>query len=154
MTLEELEKKVRILEDKESIKELHREYLFHISNLDIDKALDCFIEEVEVEVANYGRLKGKKLVGPFFREIIYQNVLQSRDGHLTGQPVIKVEGDRAKGHWMFYRFLAKPKGAGWIQGRYDCEYVREKGEWKFSVMKMARPWPEFLGSDPGEGADK
>jgi len=111
-------------------------------------SLDCFIEEIEVEIANYGKLKGKKSVGRFFREVIRQNVFGSGDGHFTGQPVIKVEGDRAQGHWMFYRFLAQPSPREWVQGRYDCEYVKKDGKWKFSSMKMVRPWPHFVGSVP------
>lgn len=70
MTLEELEKRVRALEDAEEIKTLHREYLFYISNLEIDKALDCFAENITTEIAQYGIGKGKKEVGKFFQEVI------------------------------------------------------------------------------------
>ena len=146
MTLEELEKRVRALEDTEEIKTMHREYLFYIQNLEIDKALDCFAENIVTDVANYGIIKGKKEVSKFFHEVIRNNVFTSKDGHFTGQPVVSVEGDKAKGHWMFYRCLEKPtaKGKGWIQGRYDCEYIKENGKWKFSLLKMKRPWPAFF----------
>ena len=144
MTLEELEKRVRSLEAAEEIKNLHREYLFYIQNLEIDKALDCFAETIVTDVANYGIIKGKKDVSKFFHEIIRRNVESSKDGHFTGQPVVSVEGDKAKGHWMFYRFLAVSPQKQWIQGRYDCEYVKENGKWKFSYLKMKRPWPEFF----------
>ena len=99
--LEELEKRVRELEDKESIREMHREYLFYISNLEFDEALDCFAESIVVDIANYGVRSGKAAVTEFFREVIYQNVQQSGDAHFTGQAVISVEGDTAKGHWIF-----------------------------------------------------
>jgi len=74
MTLEELEKRVRALEDAEEIKTLHREYLFYIQNLEIEKALDCFAENIITDVANYGIIKGKEAVGKFFRETIRRNV--------------------------------------------------------------------------------
>jgi hypothetical protein len=144
MTLEELEKRVRALEDAEAIKTLHREYLFSISNLEIDKALDCFAENIVTDIAQYGLRRGKTEVGKFFREVIRENVLQSKDGHFTGQPVIKVEGDKASGHWMFYRFVPEPSPKRWVQGRYDCEYVKENGRWKFSLVKLTRPWPAFF----------
>lgn len=150
MTIEELEKRISVLEDMEKIKALHREYLFWISGLEMEKALDCFTEDIEVEVANYGIRKGKTEVAKFFREIIYQNVFQSKDGHFTGQPVISLEGDKANGHWMFYRFIHDPSSMKWVQGRYDCEYVKKDGKWKFSLLKMVRPWPEFLGDTPQE----
>ena len=47
MTLDELEKRVRELEDRDAIKEMHREYLFFISNLEIDNALDYLGDQVE-----------------------------------------------------------------------------------------------------------
>ncbi len=144
MTLEELEKRLEMLEDIEAIKWLHREYLFFISDLEIDKALECFTDDIEVEIASYGAIKGKGDVGRFFKETIRKNVFESKDGHFTGQPVITVEGKKATGHWMFYRFVQSPT-VRWIQGRYDCEYVKENGKWKFSLVKLARPWPGFLG---------
>jgi hypothetical protein len=150
MNLEDLEKRLVALEDKEAIKELHREYLFYISNLEFDKAVACFWDDIEVEVANYGVKKGKTEVVPFFMERIYRNVAESRDGHFTGQPVIELEGNKASGHWMFYRFLADESAGSWVQGRYDCRYEKRDGQWRFSVLKMVRPWPAFLGtSSPG-----
>jgi hypothetical protein len=145
MTLEELEKRVRELEDRDAIKEIHREYLFYISNLKMDQALACFSDDIIVEVAHYGIRKGKEEVTQFFKEVIHKNVAGSKEGHFTGQPVISVDGDRAKGHWMFYRFVPGPSPTRWIQGRYDCEYVRVDGEWKFSLLKLTRPWPAFFG---------
>jgi hypothetical protein len=144
VTLEDLEKRIKALEDLEEIKTLHREYLFCISNLEIDKALECFSDNITADIAQYGLRKGKKEVGEFFREVIRENVFQSKDGHFTGQPVISVEGDGAKGHWMFYRFVPEPAPRRWVQGRYDCEYIKENGRWKFSLVKLTRPWPAFI----------
>lgn len=148
MTLEELERRIRVLEDIEEIKSLHREYLFYISNLEMDKALDCFTDTITVDIANYGVKKGKEETSKFFWDVIYKNVSQSKDAHFTGQAVIHVDGERAKGHWMFYRLVPAPSPVRWVQGRYDCEYVKENGRWKFSLLKLTRPWPSFLGEKP------
>jgi hypothetical protein len=143
MTLEELEKRVKTLEDLEQIKTLHREYLMYIQNLEMDKALDCFSENIVTDIAQYGIKKGKKEVGKFFHDVIRENVFVSRDGHFTVQPVITLDGDKAKAHWMFYRLV--PQGERrFVQGRYDCEYIRENGKWKFSLVKLIRPWPAFF----------
>ncbi|HSW58675.1 MAG TPA: nuclear transport factor 2 family protein [Dehalococcoidales bacterium] len=139
-----LEKKVLELEDIEKIKILHREYLYFISNLQFDEALDCFTDNIVADVADYGIRRGKTEVTRFFNETIYNNVAVSRDAHFTGQAVITLDGNTARGHWMFYRLLAKPTVPGWVQGRYDCEYTKVSGEWKFSLIKMKRPWPEFF----------
>jgi ketosteroid isomerase-like protein len=155
MSLIDLEKKVETLEKKiqelqaiEEIKEMHREYLFNISNLEFEKALDCFADEIVADVADYGIRRGKITVAKFFKEVIYKNVMVSKDAHFTCQAVISVKGDKAQGHWMFYRLLANPSTSpGWVQGRYDCEYLKVNGEWKFSLLKMKRPWPEFFKDD-------
>jgi len=140
-----LEKKVTELDDIENIKILHRDYLFYISNLEFEKALNCFADCIEADVADYGIVKGIGPVTQFFNSTIKNNVSSSKDAHFTGQAVIKVKGNTASGHWMFYRLLANPSASpGWVQGRYDCEYVKVNGEWKFSLLKMKRPWPEFF----------
>ena len=87
---------------------------------------------------------GKEAVTRFFKEVIHKNVSGSKEGHFTGQPVISVDGDRAKGHWMFYRFVPGPSPTRWVQGRYDCEYVKVNGKWKFRFLKLTRPWPAFF----------
>jgi hypothetical protein len=89
-----LEAKIRELDDVECIKKLHRDYLFYISNLEFDKALNCFSDNIETQI---GVQKGKAEVTRFFRERIYQNVLSSHDAHFTGQAVINVDGDKARG---------------------------------------------------------
>lgn len=122
--VEALEKMVRELQDVEEIKKMHREYLFYVSNLEFEKALDCFAEDIIADVADYGIRQGKETVRKFFDDIIYRNVSSSKDAHFTCQAVISVNGDKAQGHWMFYRLLAKSSPPGWVQGRYDCEYVR------------------------------
>jgi hypothetical protein len=144
MNLIEMEQRLQRLEDLEAIRTLHREYLFYISNLEFDRALECFSEDIVTDVADYGVYKGKTAVSTFFKEVIYKNVRSSKHGHFTGQPVIEVDGDRGWGHWMFYRFLPRPMSERWVQGRYDCEYIREDGIWKFSKLKMKRPWPAFF----------
>ena len=147
MDIEALVKKVQKIEDEASIKSMHRDYLFLISDLDIEKALNCFSQEIVVEISGLGRHVGKEAVSGFFRDVIQNNVSSSKQGHFTGQGVVNVDGDRAEGHWMFYRFLPQPLPERWVQGRYDCEYVKENDLWKFSRLQLTRPWPEWFSGD-------
>jgi len=34
----------------------------------------------------------------------------------------------------------------WVQGKHECEYVKENGQWKFSKLKFTRT----LASQPSE----
>lgn len=56
--------------------------------------------------------------------------------HQVMSPYIEVDGDKAKGTWYVFGpcTAITPQGEVpfWMQGRYDNEYVRVDGEWKFS----------------------
>ena len=139
VSLEELEKRIRVLEDIEAIKKLHRRYVFCLSSRAWDDLLDCFAEDATADIWKHGLRRGKKEI----KELVYNvfDKLEKTPGHLVGQPVITVDGDRASGYWILYLFpYTEPMT--WMQGRHDCEYVKINGEWKFSSVKFTRPWPE------------
>jgi hypothetical protein len=54
MTLEQMEKRLRALEDLEEIKKLHRKYISCLDNLQFDKALDLFTEDAIAEIRDSG----------------------------------------------------------------------------------------------------
>ena len=139
MTLEELEKRVKVLEDIEAIKKLHINYVYLLCNLQWEDMLDCFAEDATMELLDQGVRKGKKEISGVFHNVLAK-MIKRNDGHFVGQPIITVKGDKAKGHWILYLFFAEPE-VRWLQGRQDCEYVRVKGEWKFSSVKFTAPWP-------------
>ena len=149
MTLEELEKSVRELEDLNEIQNMHREYVFWFNCQQWNEIIDCFAENAMTEMGPHGVQKGKEEIAGLFREVIAKSE-RYKGRHIVSQPVIDVEGDTARGYWVTYCFVdiptAIPKLAvqvvNWEQGRYECEYVKEDGKWKFSYLKWIIPWPE------------
>jgi len=139
MTPEELEKRVKVLEDIEAIKQLHISYVYLLCNLQWEDMLECFAEDATMELLDQGVSKGKKEISGVFHDVLAK-MIKRNDGHFVGQPVISVNGDRAKGYWILYLFFAEPE-VRWLQGRQDCEYIRVKGEWRFSSVKFTAPWP-------------
>jgi len=139
MTLEELEKRVKILEDIEEIKKLHINYVYLLCDLQWDEMLDCFAENATLDLMDQGVRQGKKEIGEVFHNVLAK-MIKRTDGHFVGQPVISVDGDKAKGYWILYLFFAEPE-VKWVQGRQDCEYVKVNGKWKFSSVIFASPWP-------------
>lgn len=138
MTLEDFEKRLRVLEDIEAIKSLHRNYVYALASQQWDDMLDCFAEDAVADIWTHGLRRGKKEIGELFHS--FDGRILPTHGHLAAQPVITVDGDTAEGYWILYLFLPEPE-ATWIQGRHDCKYVRVNGRWKYSHLKFTRPWP-------------
>jgi len=142
MTLDELEKRVKAIEDLEEIKKLQRRYMDHLDKLEFREAMEMFTEDATAEVRNSGVRRGKKEIEEIYLGILAQRK-ERHDGHMVGQPILTVDGDTAKGTWVVYMLFSKPT-IQWIQGKHECEYVKENGRWKFKKLKFART----LASDP------
>lgn len=137
MDLEKLIEKVQELSDIEEIKKLHREYIASIDKLETDRVPDMFADDASAEIQDSGVIRGKKAI----RELYTQGYLSQRkgrtDGHLCGEPIITVNGDKARGHWTVYIFFSDPS-VQWTRGENHCEYVKIDGQWKFSKLKFVR----------------
>jgi hypothetical protein len=142
MTLEEMEKRLKAVEATQQIINLHNDYLFCLNNRQWREMADCFTENATATI--HEPRHGREDIYRLFTDVISKlNAGKSRDAHFAVQPVIEVDGDRAKGHWLIYIFIADEEGNAkrWIPGRYDCEYAKEDGRWKFSVLNYTSPWP-------------
>ena len=144
MTLEEIEKRLRALEDVEKIKQLHQNYINLMDNLRYEEVLDLFTEDATSEVRNFGVKRGRTEMA----EVYLDKLAKSRgdiryDGHMAIQPEIVVDGDTAQGTWLIYMLFSKPDIA-WVQGKNECEYRKVDGQWKISKLKFTRT----LASDP------
>jgi len=143
MTPEDMEKRLRAIEDAEAIKNMHNDYLFDLNGQQWHEMERYFTEDATVDI--HEKVIGKKAILKFFTEVIAKmNAGKGRDAHFAVQPVVEVDGDRAKSHWLIYIFISDAvtgKADRWIQGRYDCEYAKEDGKWKFSALKYTSPWP-------------
>ena len=138
MTLEEMEKRLKVLEDIEAIKNMHNNYVYALASQHWDDMLDCFTEDAVADIWTHGPRKGKKEIRELFQG--FEGKILPTHGHLVTQPVIRVDGDKAEGHWILFLFIDEPT-VQYYQGKYECKYVREKDGWRFSHLKYIRPWP-------------
>ena len=140
-----LEAMTRNLQDIEEIKQLMSSYTYFLDYGELDKVMDCFVDDAKLEVgmrggtgegkaALEGKYEGKEAIRG-----LYSLVQSSKDrfsvSHLILNPVVKVDGERAQG--TFY--LLEPSGfeqAMWGHGRYDTEYIRVDGKWKISSFRF------------------
>jgi ketosteroid isomerase-like protein len=143
MTTVELADRLKNLEDMEAIRAFHHEYLFCLNKRQWDDMAECFIEDAFAHI--HQPCQGKEEIRKLFTERISQlNSGKGRDAHFAVEPVIRVKGDRAEGHWLIYILISDPDTGGasrWIPGRYDCEYSRTEKGWRFSSLVYTSPWP-------------
>ena len=140
MSLEDLEARTKVLEDIEAIKKLKARYCYLAdAGLDDpskwDELMTHFSESAKIDFGPFGVHEGKEAVKRFFTRNIARSL--SFSWHMAHNPIIEVEGRKAKGTWYFEVPLTDRRAnrAVWAAGTYDEEYIKEDGEWKFSFMK-------------------
>jgi len=145
MSLEELEKRVKALEDLEEIKKLHQKYIDLMDNLKYKEVLDLFTEDASVDISNSGVLKGKEGLTDIYINKLGRRTARS-EGHFVIEPDITIKGNTARGTWLVYMLFSRPT-VEWVQGRNEAEYKKIGGKWKIKSMKFRRTnasKPEFL----------
>ena len=157
MSLEELEKRVKTLEDMDQIRKLQVHYVNSLTTASWPEVHDCFSDDATIDFPQ-GIYRGKNEIIAVFRDLVAQMHV-GLEGNFVVHPIITVDGDAAKGSWLLYIQFARPRDlpedfrdliggedADWMQGFYEMEYVRENGKWKIYFMS----WSERLGL-PGGG---
>jgi SnoaL-like domain len=141
----ELEAKVAELSEREAIRALRFRYHECINEAKPAEIPDLFTEDGELEFGHLGRAKGRDQIKAFF-----SGLGAGRSAPQGGQPrrglyrvrqfihnhVINLHDDRADG---FAYLEAKPvyNGESYVvAARYDDEYVKRDGHWKFSKMSL------------------
>ena len=144
-----LESKVRELTDIEAIRDLRFRYHEYINEAKFTEIAGLFTEEGELLFGHLGNAHGREEINRFFAGLLVkpdgQNKMRpprlSRVRQFIHNHVVEVHGDRATG---FAYLEAKPvyKGESYVvAARYDDEYVRQNGKWKFKKMALT---PYFM----------
>lgn len=164
MTVEELEAKVEMLENKlrtlediESIKKLQRAYGFYLEHWMAEDLIDLFSDSSEacLSVAA-GEYRGKESIRRFFRHGNENTPLEKSEDpeflhqvmQLSGVVNVDPDGKTAKGRWYGFGANAFPGPAGinpgWMNGVYEVEYIKENDIWKLLkvrwCMTFHAPW--------------
>lgn len=132
--LKALEDRCQILEDIESIKKLRTRYCNLTDDGDAQGVANLFTEDGVWE-AQWGRYKGREEIKGYVQGGLGKGRLSlAIHGIIT--PYIEVKGDKAKATWYLLQssILKKDDQAIWGTGRYEDEYVRINGEWKFKKL--------------------
>lgn len=136
MSLEDIERRLKALEDVEEIKRLKARYCAYCDdNYDADAIASLFTEDAVWDGGIRGRADGREEIRNFF--VRASNRLPFAI-HMVMNPIIEVDGDGAKGTWYLFQACTYAEGdqAVWGSARYDEEYVRIDGAWLFKNLKL------------------
>ena len=155
MTLEELEKRVKVLEDIEEIKQMHIRYIIDLNHQNWAAMTEYFTEDAVMDY--WDHREGKKEIHDFFMRMAKHQEENKvwKGGQILIHPLITVNGDTATANWTWYRLLG---GGWWIQkftseqgleipfplptpGWYTMEYKRVDGVWKMRKFHLTHDWP-------------
>ena len=133
--LEDLESRIRAVEDADAIRNLKARYAeLCDDDYNPDGIAALFVDDAVWESGPLGRFEGKESIRDFFRgasEIFTFAI------HYSLNPQIEVTGDTARARW--YLFMPCTVGDGdqamWRAGIDEEEYVRVDGHWMFKSKK-------------------
>ena len=144
MSLEDIERRLKVMEDMEEIKRLKARYCTYCDdNYDADKLASLFVEDAVWDGGIRGRAEGREGIREFF---VRASSRLPFAVHMVMNPIIEVSGDTATGIWYLFQpcTYADSDRAVWGSARYDEEYVRVNGVWMFKHLKLTSHfWTPF-----------
>lgn len=129
----ELEDRIRRLEDREAIRERLYEYGYRLDERDWAGWAALFTEDGVGDFEGWRVAEGRDELEAFGRDVVGESFEYS--AHVTHNPLVEVEGDRASARRYVEVFYALTDGTtAWRQGRYDDRLRRVDGEWLFASV--------------------
>ena len=146
--IKELEGKVQELTDREAIRDLRYRYHEYVNDGKFKEIASLFTEDGVLDFAHLGKANGRAEIQKFFGGIGPEAAAADKDRkriswvkQFIHNHVIQLHGDH--GHGFSY-LEAKPIYGGeafLVAARYDDDYVKVNGEWKFKKMGLV---PYFM----------
>ena len=132
---DELEARIRKIEDHLEIANLQAQYSYLIDSEQNEALVDLFADDFVWE-NGFDSMSGVSTKPELLERLNNATKNMSMKRHQNSTPYIEVEGDTAKGTWYVFGMITaitdEGEEAKWVQGKLDNEFVRINGEWKFS----------------------
>jgi hypothetical protein len=157
--VEQLTRKVSVLEDTDAVKCLHYKYGYYIDKCLFEEVVDLFSDGGAIQFLNgvyRGKAGAQRLYCNWFRTYFTKGVNGPVRGflldHLLMQDVVDVapDGMTAKGRFRCvlqagcHESLREPipnlPKQFWEAGIYENEYIKENGVWKIKLLNYSMLW--------------
>ena len=135
MSSQDIEKRLSELENTEAIKRLRYTYCYLCDEYKMDELLQLFAKDAQADFHEFGQYVGNAEVARFYKDIVPKAM--TFFVHMVSNPMIHIiDDEHAKGKWYADVPAILGGEARWMCGRYEEEYIKENGQWKFKVMKF------------------
>ena len=139
MTQQDLEARMRRVEDVEAIKQVQYAYAYYIDSKNLDGVMSLFADDVIAEYSHLGKVEPLDIEG--LRSFLKGAIAGGWMAHQILMPHIALEGNKAYG--MFYLAFfggptpdTPPGELRWLQAWYNNEYEKVDGEWKIKHLRL------------------
>ena len=128
-----LEARVQELTDIEQIRRLRGRYHESFNESKPSGIPDLFSDDAELDFDYLGSARGRDELNRFFDAIpgLLPFVKQFIHNH-----IVDVDGDTGRGFCYLEAKTISGGEAYFVAARYDDEYIRENGSWKFKSMRL------------------
>ncbi len=136
MATTELEQRITQLEDIEAIKQLKARYCDICDDThNPDRIASVFAADGIWEGGDFGQAQGHEAIQELF--LGFRNMFTFSQ-HNISNPIIEISGNRATGIWYIMGpwTLAEDNKEIWMAARYDDDYVKVDGEWKYQHLRV------------------
>jgi len=135
INLNEIERRVRVLEDIEDIRKLKSRYWRCVDRKLWDEIVECFSEDMVLSVLSRS-IEGRNACVKFLKDTLSQTV-SVHQGHQSEIEIMSESTARAT--WMLTDLLLDMQpGVNFTGfGYYEDEYAREDGGWKIKRSRLA-----------------
>ena len=118
--MEEIDRRLSVLEDLECIKRLKARYAHILDGFSDENIENVFTDDGIWDLGPRGVYRGKGAIAEFFKKI---PEIQPFSVHYFVQPEIEVDGEKAKGRWYMWLPATRSNNrAVWSAGIEDDEY--------------------------------
>jgi hypothetical protein len=131
----DLERRVQVLEDIESIKRLKAKYWNSVDNKQWEALSECLSDDYQFESPHLGAMEGRS----FIVKVLKRAMKDIKTVHQGHNPEIDIDSPAsARGRWALNDRVETPDGGFFSgYGHYEDEYVKENGSWKIKKSKYA-----------------
>ena len=131
--IQALEAQIQALQDREAVRALRYRYHECVNEGQLAAIPDLFTEDGDLDFGYLGKARGREELTTFFGGV---SQLLSFVKQFVHNHAIELEGDGGTGY-SYLEAKTISKGEAYVvAARYDDEYAKENGQWKFKKMHL------------------